>query len=112
MSSATPRDYQRRSSSETRRENERRANENYHPSEAAHHPHALPQQAPPMHPLYEAAKEERKEHVEPAARKVEVDEDYDNNNSDDDKRVLASGGARSSPQNAMMNGQMKQETVV
>jgi hypothetical protein len=114
MSSATPRDYQRRNSSETRRENERHANENYHPSEAAHHPHphALPPQMPPMHSLFEAAKEERKEHVEPAARKVEVDEDYDNNNSDDDKRALGSGGARSSPQNTMMNGPMKQETVV
>jgi glucose repression mediator protein len=111
MSSTTPRDYQRRSSSETRRENERRANENYHPSEAAHHPHALPQQMPPMHSIFDAAKEERKEHVEPAARKVEVDEDYDNN-SDDDKRALGSAGARSSPQSAMMNGQMKQETVV
>ena len=66
---------------------------------------------PPMHSIFDAAKEERKEHVEPAARKVEVDEDYDNN-SDDDKRALGSAGARSSPQSAMMNGQMKQETVV
>jgi general transcriptional corepressor CYC8 len=111
MSSATPRDYHRRSSSEIRRENERRANDNYHPSEAAHHPQALPHQMPPMHSMFEGQKEERKEHAEPAARKVEVDEDYDNN-SDDDKRAMGSGGARSSPQNTMMNGQMKQETVV
>ena len=86
-------------------------NDNYHPSEAAHRPQALPHQMPPMHSLFEGQKEERKEHAEPAARKVEVDEDYDNN-SDDDKRAMGSGGARSSPQNTMMNGQMKQETVV
>lgn len=64
-----------------------------------------------MHSMFEAPKDERKEHVEPAARKVEVDEDYDNN-SEDEKRALGSGGARNSPQNGMMNGPLKQETVV
>lgn len=99
----TPRDRYRRSSSEIRRENERRANENYHPSDAAHHPFSLqphpaplapqqapqPQQIPSMHSIMDMPKQEpRKEVVEPAARKVEVDEDYDNN-SEDDKRTAA-----------------------
>lgn len=157
----TPRDRYRRSSSEIRRENERRANDNYHPSEAAHHPYSLqphpipsvsqqpppqqqqqqtqqqqpqqqqpqaeqqPQHQPPppqhhqqqqrereqsqqhqqqqqqqqqssqqqqipsMHSMMNMPKEEqRKEVVEPAARKVEVDEDYDNN-SEDEKRGAA-----------------------
>lgn len=109
--SSTPRDFHRRSTSEIRRENERQANENYHPSEAAHHPHALPQQIPSMHTMFDTAKDERKEHVEQAARKVEVDEDYDIN-SDEEKRAIGSGGVRNSPQNGMMNGQMKQETTV
>lgn len=81
----TPRDHYRRSSSEIRRENERRANENYHPSEAAHHPYILPPQMPSMSAILDN-KEERKEPVEVAARKVDVDEDYDNN-SEDDKRT-------------------------
>lgn len=91
-----PRDRYRRSSSELRREAEqRRVNENYHPSEAAHHPFSLqpqpqqqPQNIPSMASILELAPKEetRKEVVEPAARKVEVDEDYDNM-SEDDKRV-------------------------
>lgn len=52
--STPPREPFRRNSSETRREDQRRANENYHPSEAAHHPltHAVPTttQLPPMQP--------------------------------------------------------------
>lgn len=92
---SSPRDhYQRRSSSENRRENERRANENYHPSEAAHHPYTLPQQIPSMQTILDGPKEDRKEPVEQAARKVEVDEDYDNNNSDDDRRAT---GPQTSP---------------
>lgn len=45
----SPGEMQRRSSSEARREDARRANENYHPSEAAHHPPTLPsiQDMPP-----------------------------------------------------------------
>ena len=66
---------------------------------------------PPMHTMFDAAKDERSEHVEPAARKVEVDEDYDNN-SEDEKRALGSGGTRSSPQNGMVNGQLKQEAAL
>ncbi len=113
VSSATPRDFHRRSSSEIRRENERRANENYHPSEAAHHPHTLPQQIPSMHSMFETQKDERKEQTEAAARKVEVDEDYDNN-SEDEKRAMGSGGVKNSPQNGMIHGPglMKQETAV
>ena len=96
----TPKEHFRRSSSEVRRENERRANENYHPSEAAHHPsYSLPpqqsQQIPSMQSILDGPKEERKEHLEQAARKVDVDEDYDNN-SEDDKRAAAA--AMSSPQ--------------
>ncbi|KFY44385.1 hypothetical protein V494_01498, partial [Pseudogymnoascus sp. VKM F-4513 (FW-928)] len=52
--STPPREPFRRNSSETRREDQRRANENYHPSEAAHHPltHSVPTstQLPPMQP--------------------------------------------------------------
>ncbi|KAJ5113753.1 hypothetical protein N7456_002287 [Penicillium angulare] len=48
----SPGEMQRRSSSEARREDARRANENYHPSEAAHHPPTLPsiQSMPPHAP--------------------------------------------------------------
>ncbi|OBT46529.1 hypothetical protein VE00_01768 [Pseudogymnoascus sp. WSF 3629] len=52
--STPPREPFRRNSSEARREDQRRANENYHPSEAAHHPltHSVPTttQLPPMQP--------------------------------------------------------------
>lgn len=107
----TPKDHFRRSSSEVRRENERRANENYHPSEAAHHPYSLaPQQIPSMQSILDAPKDDRAEHVEQAARKVEVDEDYDDN-SEDDKRPAP--GAMSSPQVAAPppSATPKQETT-
>ena len=108
---ASPRDYHRRSSSELPREIERRTNENFHPSEAAHHPQSLPsQQIPCMHTIFDAAKEDRKEHNEPAARKMEVDEDYDNN-SEDDKRALGSAGPKSSPPNGILNSVPKQEAA-
>jgi general transcriptional corepressor CYC8 len=94
----TPKDPFRRSPSEVRREQERRANENYHPSEAAHHPYSRPpQQIPSMQSILDGPKDERKEHVEQAARKVEVDEDYDNNSEDDKQRGPPTGTA-SSPQ--------------
>lgn len=65
----TPKDHFRRSSSEIRREQERRANENYHPSEAAHHPYSRPpQQIPSMQSILDAPnKDDRKEHIEQAA---------------------------------------------
>jgi len=113
----TPRDHFRRSSSEIRRENERRANENYHPSEAAHHPYSLPpaQQMPSMQSILDGPKEERKEHVEPAARKVDVDEDYDNNSEDDKRAVVATvAGTTHSPTNQSVPpaATPKQETAV
>lgn len=106
------REPRRRSSSEARREEQRRVNDGYHPSEAAHHPPTLPSiqhmQPPSGHTMPPMAdgppnppgavpgssqpqiKEDpvRKEPPplhEPAARKMEVDENYDDD-GDDDKR--------------------------
>lgn len=94
----TPGNHFRRDSSEARRESERKANENYHPSEAAHHPYSLAPQMPAIQPTVEPPREERKEAVEPAARKMDVDEDYDNN-SEDDRR----GGSGTAPGTATKN---------
>ncbi|KAK4935282.1 glucose repression mediator protein [Elasticomyces elasticus] len=95
----TPKDHFRRSSSEVRRENERRANENYHPSEAAHHPFSMAtQQIPSMQSILDAPKDDRAEHVEQAARKVEVDEDYDDNSDDDKRPAPGAMSGLSSPQ--------------
>ena len=92
----TPKEHFRRSSSESRREQERRANENYHPSEAAHHPYSRPpQQIPSMHSILDGPKDDRKEQVEQAARKVDVDEDYDNNSEDEKQRGPPSGSVNS-----------------
>ena len=91
----TPKDRFRRSSSELRRDQERRANENYHPSEAAHHPYSHPQLIPSMQSILDAPKDERKEHIEQAARKVDVDEDYDNNSEDDKQRGRPSAAVSS-----------------
>ncbi|KAJ5907704.1 hypothetical protein N7495_000386 [Penicillium taxi] len=115
----SPGEMQRRSSSEARREDARRANENYHPSEAAHHPPTLPsiQTMPPqtgasLPPMTEVSatvsngpssaapsantpvKEEppRPEAPlshEPAARKMDVDEDYDDEIEDEKKAGAA-----------------------
>jgi glucose repression mediator protein len=76
-------------------EEQRRANENYHPSEAAHPPPSLPSinQHPNLSPqpqqlprMSEAVKEEPRREIvhEPAARRLEVDEDYDDD--EDEKR--------------------------
>lgn len=125
-----PRDIHRRSSSEARREEQRRANENYHPSEAAHHPPTLPSiqtmphpsgnSIPPMSEVPQSSsnppsagaaatsvKEEgnRKEQAplhEPAARKMDVDEDYDDD-AEEEKR--AGTGPKGSPHgSAAANG--------
>ena len=118
---SSPADFHRRSPSPARREEQRR-NDGYHPSEAAHHPQALPsmhmgpQQHMPQQPIHqhlppmaETPKEERKPEMhEPAARKMEVDEDYDED-GEDEKRPMGSGQARNSPQNTQMNGQPKTE---
>ena len=106
----SPRDRQRRSSSEVRREEARRedirrANENYHPSEAAHRPPTLPsiQNMSSMHGMSEGSRDERKEQIEPAARKMDVDENYDDD-GEEERRNPGSGGVRNSPQNGTMNG--------
>jgi len=110
-----PRMMHRHSPSDARREEQRRADENYYPSEAAHHPPTLPsmhQQVPSNEPtsvMPEAEREDRKEAYESASRKMEVDEDYDDE-GEDDKRGGASGG-RNSPARGMMNGQPKQEAT-
>ncbi|PYH74657.1 putative transcriptional corepressor Cyc8 [Aspergillus vadensis CBS 113365] len=115
----SPGEMQRRSSSEIRREDQRRVNENYHPSEAAHHPPTLPSiQHMPPHPSggpslppmaessaapsngppsgpssaqvqvkEEPARGEQAPAHEPAARKMDVDENYDDD--DDEKRASA-----------------------
>lgn len=111
----SPGEMQRRESSEARREEQRRANDNYHPSEAAHHPPTLPSiqhmqphpssSLPPIDssvpssngapsgppPAESQVKEEpiRNEQQlahEPAARKMDVDENYDDD-VDDEKRA-------------------------
>ena len=112
----SPGRHQRRSSSEIRRE---QANQNYHPSEAAHHPTTLPamqhQQADQQPPqsqhlpsMSETPREERRDPYEPARRKVEVDEDYDDA-PDGDKPNTSSVGRSSPPRGASMNSQPKQE---
>lgn len=127
-----------RSPSEIRRaDDQRRATENYHPSEAAHHPPALgPAQANPQPSPRIGATEERRDqptpappaqqlppppqpqsqapapspapsqpqappqaqqpHLEPAARKMDMDEDYDDS-GDEDKRPTNPQSARTSP---------------
>jgi glucose repression mediator protein len=97
-------------------EEQRRANENYHPSEAAHHPPSLPsinqqpipspqlQQLPRMS---EAVKQEPRREVvqtvlEGASRKIDVDEDYDDD--EDEKRPAPTPSVeirRDSPKNAV-----------
>jgi general transcriptional corepressor CYC8 len=138
---ATPPNTHRRNSSEIRKENQRIADQNYHPSEAAHHPAPLApptsqplqaqhgpasnvpltpqsqhsQQMPPITALYDAAKEEQKDQVEGAARKVNVDENYDDEGEDDKRAVLAGGlggSGQGSPRGiAGGTGQPKTEIV-
>ncbi|KAL9115237.1 MAG: hypothetical protein Q9227_001031 [Pyrenula ochraceoflavens] len=106
----SPRGHHRRSSSETRREEIRHANENYYPSEAAHRQTTLPsiQNMSSMHSMSEAPRDERKEQIEPAARKMDVDENYDED-GDDERKNPGSAGIRNSPQNGIMNGPSKAE---
>ena len=102
-----------RSSSRARREEQRRADESYHPSEAAHHPPTLPSMhqptitEPPQTPISDTGREERREAYEAAARKMEVDEDYDDE-GEEEKRKEGSGGGNS-PQHNNLNGQSKLE---
>ncbi|MCJ1433138.1 glucose repression mediator protein [Xylographa pallens] len=110
---SSPRERLRRSSSELRRDDQHRANENYHPSDAAHHPQILPalHTQPEQHlpPMAEPPRDERREAFEPAARKMDMDEDY-NDEPEDEKRAGGSGG-RNSPQRGLMNGPTKVEPV-
>lgn len=87
----------------------RRINDGYHPSDAAHHP-ALPPMAaaaaaatpaPPAAPvprMSETPKQERSEHHEPAARQVDVDENYDD--EAEESKPAAPKSERGSPRNA------------
>lgn len=85
----------------------RRFNDGYHPSEAAHHPPSLPpmaqpQSLPPLR-MSETPKQERPEHHEPAARQMEVDENYDDEGEDTKPNVPKS--ERGSPRsNTATNG--------
>jgi hypothetical protein len=79
----------------------------YHPSEAAHHPPSLPPMAAarPLSRMSETPKQERPErpeHHEPAARHMDVDENYDDEG--DDAKPTAPKSERSSPRNAPTNG--------
>jgi glucose repression mediator protein len=125
-----PSEMHRRNSSEARREEQRRANENYHPSEAAHHPPTLPSlqhmQQPssssipalsdgpqstsnppsagpggPSPIKEEASRKDQAPLHEPAARQMDVDEDYDDE-GDDEKR--AGTGPKGSPRGNSANG--------
>jgi hypothetical protein len=73
-----------------------------------------------MNTMYDAAKEERKEQVEGAARKVNVDEDYDDDADDEKKPLLSAGGGvgiggsgQTSPMGmaGVAGGQLKTESV-
>ena len=68
-----------------------------------------------MNTMYDAAKEERKEQVEGAARKVNVDEDYDDDGEDEKKAVLSAsmgGSGQASPRGmSSVTGQPKAESI-
>ncbi|KAI9697270.1 MAG: hypothetical protein M1836_004834 [Candelina mexicana] len=108
----SPHDLHGRSPSEVRRNDDlRRVAEKYHPSAAAHHPPSVPVMERQHHlqPLPEAPKDERREQHEPAARKMDVDEDYDDD-GDEVKREIPHGQDHS-PRNghSIVNGQPKSE---
>ncbi|KAH3945914.1 hypothetical protein HBH98_110840 [Parastagonospora nodorum] len=78
----------------------RRFNDGYHPSEAAHHPPSLPSNtaAPPPPRMSETPKQERPEQHEPAARHMDVDENYDDEG--EDTKAPAPTSERGSPRAA------------
>jgi glucose repression mediator protein len=83
----------------------RRINDGYHPSEAAHHPPSLPpMNAAPQPPprMTETPKQERPEHHEPAARHMDVDENYDD--EVEDTKPAMTKVERESPRNPPTNG--------
>lgn len=132
----SPGEMQRRSSSEARREDVRRANENYHPSEAAHHPPTLPsiQNMPPqtsggpsLPPMVEGSaptsngppsgppsantpvkeepsRPEAPSSHEPPARKMDVDEDYDDEPDEEKKAGAAAKGSPNGSAAGAVNG--------
>ncbi|PHH68080.1 hypothetical protein CDD82_859 [Ophiocordyceps australis] len=117
---------QRRAEEARKPEDSRSQNDGYHPSEAAHHPQPVgPSQLPPIQqgsgPMSGIVQEQsqtgsvaKKEERPPAdtapassqasgaaeperaARKMDVDEDYDDSGEDDKKAVLANGAAQTS----------------
>jgi hypothetical protein len=85
----------------------RRFNDGYHPSEAAHHAPSLPpvnaaQPPPPLPRMAETPKQERPEHHEPAARHMDVDENYDDEG--DETKPAVPKSERSSPRTGSTNG--------
>ena len=113
-----------RNTSAAHPEDQKRADEAYRPSEAAHNPVTLPSMqsqgplAPPpsapqpqpesLHaPVAEPVRDEGRETYEAAARKMDVDEDYDDE-PQEEKRKDGSGGGNS-PRGNPMNGQTKAE---
>jgi hypothetical protein len=88
-------------------EKQHRVNESYHPSEAAHHAPSLPAinqqpnpspQAQHLPRMSEAVKEEPRREIvhEPAARRVEVDENYDDD--EEEKRPAPVAPVSSAPE--------------
>ena len=69
--------------------------------------HQPPANEPPQTPISDAGREERREAYEAAARKMEVDEDYDDE-GEEERRKEGSGGGNS-PQHNNLNGQPKVE---
>ena len=99
-----------RSPSELRRFEDHRPTSAYHPSEAAHHPPSLPSMQsitqPPPNPSAPPQEEHRAPSTthqpppvyEPAARKMDVDENYDD--SGDEKSATKQESQRNSPRTA------------
>ena len=111
------------SAPEARHEEPRGGNDGYHPSEAAHHPHTLPaiqhmqqhhpSSLPPIEssipasngaasgpssahsqpPKEEPIRSEQQLSHEPAARKMDVDENYDDDGDDEKKAGIVSKGS-------------------
>ena len=68
----------------------------------------LPQPPPPLEHLPSLTENGHDDRRELPARKMDVDENYDED-GDDEKRVGGSGG-RNSPQRSILNGQPKIES--
>lgn len=59
--------------------------------------------------MVENGRDDRREVYEPASRKMDVNEDYDDE-EEDDKRAAGGSGGRNSPQRINMNGPPKSES--